>query len=287
VGSLYGFEIESALELRRLNRAQGVRGTLRVEVAAEALAEPAGEPAGVLEDETGRRWYASYEIGADCMLAMPPTVTFMLEPAAGRVIVEPHDEDGELLEHRIASSAICTLLAMRGDLVLHASAARVDGRALVLCGPTRRGKSTLVRALGAAESPVLSEDGLAVSLAGESLAFPGARGIRVRGGVDGRLVTLAPDPGPAEPAPCPVGAVVLLAERGDSLQVERLEPSRALALLTPNLVHSGGRAAIAAAFASLARLLGSVPAFRASLPDDLVALPEATRDLLASIEVRG
>lgn len=287
MGSLYGFEIESELELRRLNRAAGVRGTLQVNLADEPLLEPAGAPAGVLEDEAGRRWYASYETGTECMLVMPPTVAFLLEPQAGRVTVEPRDEDGELLEHRIASSAICTLLAMRGDLVLHASAAQVGDGALIFCGPTRRGKSTLARALGAAGNPVLSEDGLAISLDGAPVAFPGARGIRVRGGGDGRLVTLAADPGPEEPGPCPVGAVVLLSGRGESLQIERLEPSRALALLTPNLVHSGGRAAIAAAFANLARLLGSAPAFRASLPDDLTLLPAACRDLIASTGLPG
>jgi len=31
MGSLYGFEVESELPLRRLNRAPGERGTLRVE----------------------------------------------------------------------------------------------------------------------------------------------------------------------------------------------------------------------------------------------------------------
>ena len=32
------------------------------------------------------RWYASYENGDTCLLAMPPTGAFLLEPAAGRVV---------------------------------------------------------------------------------------------------------------------------------------------------------------------------------------------------------
>jgi hypothetical protein len=82
-----------------------------------------------------------------------------------------------------------------------------------------------------------------------------------------------------------VGAVVLLGERGTQLTVETLQPARALALLTPNLVHSGGRGAIGAAFANLATLLGSTPAFAASLPDDLGALASSVQELLDSIDL--
>ncbi len=77
---------------------------------------------------------------------------------------------------------------------------------------------------------------------------------------------------------------MLLGERGAELEVERLEPSLALALLTPNLIHSGTRASIAAAFARLATLLRSVPATRVALPDDLGRLPATARSLLALIE---
>ncbi len=80
---------------------------------------------------------------------------------------------------------------------------------------------------------------------------------------------------------------MLLGERGEELEVEVLEPARALALITSNLVHSGGRASLSAAFGNLARLLHSVPAFRASLPDDLGELPAVAERLLDSIAVRG
>ena len=282
MGSLYGYEMKSELPLRRLNPAAGRRGLLRVELAGRELTEPERDPEGVLEDDSGRRWYASYEEDGQCLLVLPPTGAFLLEPAEGRVTVDSSDEDTELLEHRLASSAICTLLALRGDLVLHAGAVEVDERAVLFCGPTTRGKSTLVRVLGDAGYPVLGEDGIAVAFDREPTAFPGARGIRVRNG-DGRGVTLVSDPGPRQPRPCPVATIVLLDQRGDELDVERLEPARALALLTPSLVHSGGLGSIGAAFGRLAQLLGSVPAHRASLPDDLDALPAAAKFLLAKV----
>jgi hypothetical protein len=287
MGSLYGFEVESELPLRRLNRASGERGTLRVEVAGEPLAVPAGEPVSVLEDEAGMRWYSSYEAGDECMLVLPPSGSFLLEPGAGRVVVDGGG-DAELLEHRIASSAICTLLSMSGDLVLHASGVESAGEAVLLCGPTHRGKSSLVRALGESGHRVIGEDGICVSLDGAApTAFPGARGIRIRQGKDGAGPDLVPDPGPGEPPAVRLAALVLLRERGGTLDIEPLEPARALALLTPNLVHSGSRRAIGAAFSQLAQALCAVPAFAASLPDDFGALPDAAARMLDAVVVRG
>lgn len=287
MGSLYGFEVKSDLPLGRLNAAAGTRGELRIEAASEPLRAPTLEPAGSLVDDEGRCWYASYELeDGRCLVELPPTASFLLDPAKGRVVVDGLDDDPELLEHRIASTAVCMLLAIRGDLVLHASAVEVGGRAVLFCGPTLQGKSTLARALGKAGCRVLSEDGIAIDLGeDEATAFPGARGLRVRSrDGDGRRRTdLIGDPGGGEPPPCPVGAVVLLDERGAALEVKPLERARALALLTPNLIHSGGRAAIGATFARLATLLGSVPALRVSLPDDLEALPATARKLLALV----
>jgi hypothetical protein len=291
MGSLYGFEVRSDLPLRRLNAARGRRGELRIEAAATRLEPPAAEPVSTLVDEGGRRWYASYELdGGKCLLDLPPSTAFLLDPEGGRLLVDSQERDAEALEHRIASSAVCTLLARGSDLVLHASAVDTPGGAVVFCGPSQRGKSTLARALGLCGHGVMGEDGIVVELgAGRAMAFPGARGVRVRSrDTDGRDRTeLLLDPGPGEPAPCPVVAVVLLGERGAGLRVEALEPARALALLTPNLVHSGSRAAIAAAFARLATLLRSVPAFEASLPDDLSALPRSAPELLDALALAG
>jgi len=291
MGSLYGFEVKSELPLRRLNAAAGTRGELTIALAAKPLTAPDAEPTDSLVTDDGWCWFSAYELDrGECLLQMPPTGSFLLEPEAGRVVVESTDGDAELLEHRLASSAICTLLARREDLVLHAAAVEAGGRAVVFCGPSMRGKSTLAGALGAAGCRLLGEDGIAIELAADGpLAHPGARGVRARRrGDDGRLRTeLLADPGPGEPAACPVAAVVLLGERGAEFEVEALEPARALALLTPNLVHSGGRGSIGTAFQRLATLLSTVPALSVSLPDDLGALPAAAEKFLDSTDVEG
>ncbi|MDX6603070.1 MAG: hypothetical protein QOF13_2272 [Solirubrobacterales bacterium] len=291
MGSLYGFEVKSELPLGRLNAAAGPRGELVVEAAGEQLVPPAGEPAGSLISDDGRCWFASYELeDGNCLLQMPPTGSFLLEPSSGRIVVDSPAGDAELLEHRIVSSAICTLLSMRDDLGLHAAAVEVDARAIVFCGPSLRGKSTLARALGEAGCRLLGEDGIAIELGERGpIAHPGARGVRMRSrDGDGRQRTvLLEDPGRGEAKSRPVAAVVLLGERGAEFEVEPLEPARALALLTPTLIHSGGRTAIAAAFQRLAALLGTVPALQISLPDDLDALPEACQKFLDVTRLRG
>lgn len=292
MGSLYGFEVKSDLSLRRLNAAVGTRGELVVEAASKPLVEPEGEPAGSLVSEDGYRWFASYELdNGNCLLQMPPTGAFLLEPARGRIVVDTRDADAELREHRIASSAICTLLSMRDDLVLHAAAVETGGGAIVFCGPSQRGKSTLARALGESGCRLLGEDGIAIELAeAGAVAHPGARGVRMRDRADagGRhRTTLLDDPGPGEPQACPVGAIVLLGERGPEFSVEPLPAARALALLTPSLIHSGGRGSIGVAFQRLAALLASAPALEISLPDDLDALPQLCQRFLDSTLVRG
>ncbi len=290
MGSLYGFEVKTELPLRRLNAAAGTRGELTIDAVTGPLAVQRGEPVSTLVGDDGRRFYASYELGDRCLLELPPSGEFLLDPGAARVTVRVGDGDEALREHRIVSSAVCTLLAMRSDLVLHASAVTVEGRAVLFCGPTGRGKSTLALTLGEAGHAVLGEDGVAISMGTEGpIAFPGARGVRVRSlDPDGsRRTDLVPDPAPHEPPPCPVAAIVLLGERGEALAVEPLEAARALALLTPNLTHSGGHEAIAAAFGRLARLLHTVPVVRASLPEDLDSLPSAAADLLDGVASRG
>jgi hypothetical protein len=293
MSSLYGFEVKSDLPLRRLNSAAGTRGVLRIEAAASPLDQPDRPPVSTLVTDNGHCWYASYEMDdGRCLIELPPTASFLLDPADRRLVVDSEASDSELREHRIVSSAVCTLLSMRGDLVLHASAVEASGGAVLFCGPTQRGKSSLARALGEAGHRLLGEDGIAIELGdGEPVAFPGARGVRVRSRSrdgNGRPRTdLLPDPGSGEPEPCPVVAVVLLEERAAELAVKPLEPALALALLTTNLVHSGSRAAIGGAFANLATLLGSTPAFAASLPDDLGALEANAVRLLDSIDPYG
>jgi hypothetical protein len=283
MGSLYGYEIETDLPLERLNEARGERGTLALLAAETALPIPAGEPAAVQKTDDGQVLYVTYEVERGCLMTMPPSGSFLIDAGAGIVRADAREHD-ELIEHRLGSTAAATLLAMRGDLALHAAAIEAaPGEAVIFCGPSHRGKSTIARALAAAGHPVLAEDGLIVALGEEPIAYPGLRGIRVRD-ENGR-VTLDTETGPRDAGPCGVAALILLDERGQELSVTRLGAAEAMARFTSSLIHPGGRAGISVAFANLAQLFHTVPPVVASMPDDLDALPRAGEELLDSVIV--
>jgi hypothetical protein len=288
VGSLYGYEIDSELPLRRLNAAPGHRGAIAVRMAGNGLDERAGRVTAYVETEAGQAIYAGAELSDGYLISIPNSAAFHVQPDERTIAVAPRGPNEEV-EHRLGCSALCTMLALRGDLSLHASAVEEAGRAVLFCGPAGHGKSTLASALGELGHPVLCEDGAVVEVSGDgALALPGPRGVRIRRRSDNRVrVSLVADPGPREPAPCPVAAVALLEERGVELRSERLAPAEAVALLTPHLIHTGGEASLATSFARLGSLLRRVPAYRVSLPDDRAALPEASGQLLESLHANS
>ncbi len=131
------------------------------------------------------------------------------------------------------------MLAARGELVLHAAAIVESGRAILVCGPSGRGKSTLAHALETAGCGLLAEDGVALTAEDDRmLAWPGPLGIRLHpvpgdappaepGRRRKRLHLAAAEP--LGPEPVPVGAVLVLGERGgDELAVRELAPEVAL-----------------------------------------------------------
>ncbi len=46
---------------------------------------PRGEPVSTLVGDDGRRFYASHELDGRCLLELPPSGEFLLDPGPGRV----------------------------------------------------------------------------------------------------------------------------------------------------------------------------------------------------------
>jgi hypothetical protein len=295
MGSLYGYQIASDLPLRRLQDAAGTRGSIRIERTTEQLLDVHGELTAwhewpALDGEGFALARTADGVAAWCSV----TGSFLIDPVVGTIRSQPLGRD-ENWEHRIGTTVVPLMLAERGDLIVHASAVVTDGRAVLFCGPSERGKSTLALALGTLGYPVLSEDGGVVEAEGTGhVVWPGLRGVRVSGDAARAAgdVEAGPDAGrglrclPPESqatGPAPLGAVVMLEERGKELTIERLKPADALIALVPSLLHSGGTDAIRPAFSRAADLAAQVPIFRASIPDDLSEIGPAASELIGAV----
>jgi hypothetical protein len=295
MGSLYGYEIASDVPMDRLQPAPGARGSIRIERTIDQLLDIQGELTAwhewpALDGEGFALARTEQGVAAWCSA----TGTYLIDPVAGTIRSQPLGRD-ENWEHRIGTTVLPLLLAERGDLVVHASAVVADGRAVLFCGPSERGKSTLALALGTLGYPILSEDGGVVEIDGEQhVVWPGPRGVRVSGeaaqaaghaeaGADSRRVVHSLAPESEATGPAPLGALVMLEERGPQLTIERLDRADALIALVPSLLHSGGTDALRPAFSRAADLAAKAPVFRASMPDDLSAIEAAASDLIGTV----
>jgi hypothetical protein len=289
--SLHGFELDCDRPARRFSQAPGPLGAIRVAASASSPLAADGELVHLIEGEEGDPVYAlarsdarlvawhadagSYSIDPDAM-----TIGYRVEDAA-----RPSDE--LRWGDRLGSTAVPLLAGRLGGLPLHASANLVAGRALVICGISGRGKSTLAAALAARGHPLLAEDGVVVRrVRGRPLIWPGMGGALVTeeaataiGADDGggsrrdrRGRALLPLTAAVEPAE--VGAVAVLAERaGANPAAERLDAARAHRELFSQVL-AGGRAS-PEAFSSAARLAERTPVFLVRIPDRIASLGEA------------
>jgi hypothetical protein len=198
-------------------------------------------------------------------------------------------------EDRLLNTLIPLLLAEQGDLVLHAAALATNAGAVVVCGPSGRGKSTLAAVLAAQGLPVLAEDAVTVTLeADRILLWPGPAGVRLDpvtaqtlGKEAHALVRGKQMHFPAEPAPSaeavPLAAIVALDPRGGSkAEVKAVTGPDALAAIFYNVL----RLEIETwqpVFSLAAEVIRRVPCYTARLPDDLSRVSRIAPWLVADV----
>jgi hypothetical protein len=302
MGSIYGYEIESDLPLRRLRSEPGVRGGIRLERGPEDMLD---QPCELLAwhgwPGVEQSWFALARTARGLLASWTLAGTFEIDLVTGGIRVVA-SRFGSRSEHRLATMVIPLLLASRGDLALHAAGISVGGRAVLFCGPSGRGKSTLALFGWQLGHEVLSEDGSIVELQGEGRVWPGVRGVvvesdrsiarqvRAGGAANGgpaaspRRRDLRLLPAEREAAePAPLAAICQVAERGVDLNVRRLSPTEAIPVLAPNLIHAGSVSSFRAAFSLLARLVQETPVYRISMPDRMSRAPAATAAVLDQV----
>ncbi len=193
------------------------------------------------------------------------------------------------------------LLHQRGQVVLHASAVAVDGRALLFCGPSGAGKSTMAAALCRRGWPLLGDDFCAISFDGSgwpilkadarklklsaeaitALDYEALRGPRVLRRVQKYYVD---PPSGAQVAEAPIAAIHVLRQPGPDAPEGLVLASlvEAIGLIQanayrPGIVRRTGQAA--AYFQAAAQLAQTVPIWRLAAPRDLGTL-DATAALV-------
>lgn len=94
------------------------------------------------------------------------------------VTPEP-DAPLETVQHLLLDQVLPYVLALRGEVVLHASGSVIDGTGVAFLGPSGMGKSTLATALGQRGHPVLTDDCAVVHWEGDQVliepSYPGLR----------------------------------------------------------------------------------------------------------------
>jgi hypothetical protein len=173
----YGLAIASTLPLPLTT----VRsGPVDVRVSIE-LAEGAVAGGGfVRQDDPDDPWIIEHWQRHQVLLTFPVGASF--EVARDRVIVRSDTlGDVEMLAHLILDHVLPRVVALRGDLVLHASGAiGPSGLAHLFVGSTGLGKSTLATALGRKGWALIDDDIVRVQLGPRGAwALPGYPGVRL------------------------------------------------------------------------------------------------------------
>lgn len=286
MGNVFGYEVECDRSLRRLRTPAGSRGTIRVAQAGPGILDGNARITAIesIEDASGHHVFVLGQEADRHVIGCSVTGGYRFDAEALNIETDPRGTP-EMWEHRLLSVVIPMMLAARGDLVLHAAVIDVGGTAVILCGPAMRGKSTLALTFSQLGYPVLSEDGAVLGTTEDGwIVWPAAGGARIRAFTGGRFgpKVISELAGP-EAMPLEPGAIVLMDPRGGDETMTACDPAEAILWLVPHLMHSGGTESFRPAFSRLAGLLGSIPAVRVSMPDDLDLLPDAAMGLARSL----
>lgn len=99
-------------------------------------------------------------------------------------IARPRTISVERFQHTLLHMILPQVLALRGEVMLHAACVVIDGRAHLFAGPSGIGKSTLAAGFARAGCRVLAEDVVRVAATpgGHYVAYPSYPGARLREG---------------------------------------------------------------------------------------------------------
>jgi hypothetical protein len=174
---------------------------------------------------SGPTWQVA---GQQFLLRIPDIARFLLSEGREILFTPESDETAADIPIFLLGTVFGILLHQREQIVLHASAVRVNGKAVLFCGSSGAGKSTLAAALAQRGYPLVTDDFCTLGLGGAAtpLVYPDGRqlklwaqaidrldlaqqrGERVRASLEKFYV----EPSEVFTEPLPLGAVYVLRE---------------------------------------------------------------------------
>jgi len=253
----------------------------------------------------GPNWY----LGQDSIvLGIPGVVRMMMRGGNTLVYAVESGAPPEEVAIFLTGTGIGILLHQRRAVVLHASAVRVGDHAVLFCGPSGEGKSTLAAALGEAGHDLVADDFCRIELregavplvhpdgrqmrlwedATEGLGIAGRRGAPVRAAI--RKFYVAPRA--VTGRPLPIGAIYALREArapfAPGLHVPNLVDAALIVrrnAYRPLLVREMDQKQLY--FEAAARLVRDVEIRILARPLDFAAMPDAVATLQAHWRALG
>jgi hypothetical protein len=124
----------------------------------------------------------TWEIAGDRFLFRVPAVARFLLSGGREIVFEATAgvETGDISIF-LTGTVLGILLHQRGQVVLHASAVRVNGKAVLFCGSSGAGKSTLAAALAQRGFPLVTDDFCAATIggSGDVMVQPDGRNLKL------------------------------------------------------------------------------------------------------------
>jgi hypothetical protein len=289
-GVCFGFEARSSLPLRYLRRGSG--DPLHIDEGAEPELSLVGRPLREWRPPATPLRARLYRDHTRFWLWVEGGGWFGIDPERPAIQV-PSGVGALRREERLWSIPSLLCFVRRGDLPLHGAAVEVNGRALLLCGPSRAGKTTLAAAFLSAGHRVLTEDLGCCRLLPSPTVLPGPAMLRVRPDVYGRFafpgttivgrdderVHLALEGDlRGDGRPVPLSAVVFL-RTADELRTERIRPREALRDLWSLSLKLPEKEDRARCFHGLVQLTASVPIWNFYRPLTYSDLPAVVGEL--------
>jgi hypothetical protein len=272
-GSSSGYEIQSGIRFRTLRASDG---GLPLHVRQEEGLAPAGELIAEWQPRPGNPFHGRLlRTGRTFAFWANDGGWYVVDPVEPSVTI-PAVADGLTLTGEVRMFGVpSSLIALeRGDLSVHAAAVEIAGKAVLLAGPSRYGKTTLAAAFATAGHRLLTEDMARCTLVGGAHVFPGpavmrlrpdvAEGLRLPGAPEvvterERVFVILGGPMRGTGAPVPLAAILFLRQGAERLELDpvpAVNAIRDLWTLTFSLATDASRSAV---FERVTDLIAKVP----------------------------